>query len=98
MGMDSATPMKSASCSWHEICCAFWAQGREKMEQTAKITKGELRKLRKAAHAKGHNYDADVQAVQADIRARAKAQKAADRATQQGRYIDCGPGAWDDRD
>ena len=72
------------------------------------MTKGELRKARKDARAAGVPLTGDlalpgqfperVKAMQRETRRRYPNRRFASRDEQQARYLDCGPGAWDDRD
>lgn len=71
------------------------------------MTKGELRKARQAARAAGQPLTGELalpnQTPATPVkrafqpRARAWRNSVASREEQRARYIDCGPGAWDDR-
>jgi hypothetical protein len=77
------------------------------------MTKGELRKARKEAHANGQALTGELAIAgqqgegnqvqrQADARRKVsrayKGERKASRAEQYGRYLDSGHGAWDDRE
>ena len=73
------------------------------------MTKGELRKARQAAHAAGLPLTGElalthlqgperVREMRRVARAANPKRRFASRDEQHARYLDCGPGAWDDRD
>ncbi len=56
------------------------------------MTKGELRRLRKAGELN------DFTLLKPPVKQGVQRKRVASREEQHARYLDCGPGAWDDRD
>ena len=69
------------------------------------MSKGELRAARKAARAAGAALTGELACKGAPIpepqakpvRTQRSRERVASREEQYGRYLDCGPAAWDDR-
>lgn len=81
-------------------------EGEERLDRKDTMTKGELRKARKAAHANGQPLTGDLALPNQPIpmtvskpltRRKRVRSDVASREEQYGRYLDCGYQNWDDR-